>query len=349
VRKDFFATDLAVGPDGLLYVRSGAEYSGPFERLDRNLKPAPFASGSHVLSKYIYSRFGAGFGEKGIGVGRDGKSYVSFMYDWTKYCTAGFGPDGKALKGKHLEGKVGRQGDAKAKDNLSVGYPPELTSAVIGPIPKTNGGVRVDSKGDIYIGVAQVPKGCQPPAMYAKDQGWAAMVGSVVRFGPDGGGWIRTDPKTDTVKEPPGQPPEPGRAIELEAGHFAVGAKQVYTGIAPFSGTYGSGRASIGKAWCDCRSARFDLDRYDRLYLPNCVDNSVSVLDNAGNLVLRFGAYGNYDSAGPGSAVPKPEIPLGWPIGVGVSDAHIYVCDQINRRIVRVDKTCSAEETCEVK
>src|SRR5262249_20108036 len=38
-----------------------------------------------------------------------------------------------------------------------------------------------------------------------------------------------------------------------------------------------------------------------------------------------------------------PVIPLAWPIGVGVSYNHIYVCDQLNRRIVRVDKTWAAE------
>jgi sugar lactone lactonase YvrE len=352
VRKDFRATDLTVGPDGLLYVRSGESYSGPFERLDRNLKPAPFAGGTHVLSPYIYSRFGAGYGEKGIGVGRDGKSYVTFMYDWTKYCTAGFGADGKPLAGNQLKGLVGNRGQ-KPKDPKQV-YPEELTGAVIGPVPKTTGGVRVDSHGDLYIGVAQVPKGCAPPAMYAKDRGWAAMVGSVVRFGPEGGGWIRTDPKTDSVKEPVGAPPEPGKAIEMEVGHFAVGAKQVYTGIAPFSGTYGSGRASIGKAWCDCRSARFDLDRYDRLYLPNCIDNSVSILDNAGNLVHKFGGYANYDSQrvpedAKGPAVPTAYVPLGWPIGTGVSDEHIYVCDQLNRCVVRVDRTWAATETVAVR
>jgi hypothetical protein len=142
----------------------------------------------------------------------------------------------------------------------------------------------------------------------------------------------------------------------MEAGHFAVGAKQVYTGIAPFSGTYGSGRTSIGKAWCDCRSARFDLDLYDRLYLPNCIDNSVSVLDNAGNLALKFGGYANYDSqlVAPEAkdkkpAVPVGYIPLGWPIGAGVSDEHVYVCDQLNRSVVRADKSYAAEEACAVK
>ncbi|KKK92892.1 hypothetical protein LCGC14_2698370, partial [marine sediment metagenome] len=60
--KPFWATDLAVGYDGLLYVRRGyghalgSDYSGPFERYTRDLRPAPYEkTGTHVLSKYIYS------------------------------------------------------------------------------------------------------------------------------------------------------------------------------------------------------------------------------------------------------------------------------------------------------
>jgi DNA-binding beta-propeller fold protein YncE len=340
-------TDLAVGPDGYLYVRSGPRYSGPFERRDRNLKPVPFGgSGSHVLSPYIYSRYGAGYGEKGIGVARDGKCYLSFMYGWTKYCTAGFGPDGKALKGKFLEGKVGKSSKAGS-------YPKELTSAIIGPIPKTNGGVRVDSRGNIYLGVGQLPKGYKRPAMYAKDRAHAAMVGSVIKFGPEGGGWIKTKPKSQAIKEPAGKIPDGVKAVAFEAGHFVVGAKQVFTGIAPYSGTYGTGRASLGKGWCDCRSARFDLDMYDRLYLPNCIDNSVRVYDNAGNIVIEFGGYANFDSqyvpkGKKTPAVVTKHIPLGWPIGTGVSEKHIYVCDQLNRCVVRVDVKHAAEAVCTV-
>jgi len=351
VRKDFRATDLTVGPDGYLYVRSGAEYSGPFERLDRNLKPVPFAgSGSHVLSPYIYSRFGAGYGEKGIGVGRDGKSYLTFMYDWTAYCTSGFGPDGKALGGNYLKGQVGNKGQ-KPKDPKQA-YPEELSSAVVGPVPRTNGGVRVDSKGNIYLGVGQLPAGYKFPEMFAKDKAYQALVGSVIKFGPEGGEWIRTEEKTSALKAPAGKAPD--GALAMEAGHYIVGAKHVYTGIGPFSGTYGTGRPSTGKGWCDCRSARFDLDMYDRLYLPNAVENSVRIYDNAGNVVLDFGGYANYDSqfvpaGAKAPAVPTNYVPLGWPIGTGVSESHVYVCDQLNRCVVRADKTWALDETVGVK
>ncbi|MHC4917701.1 MAG: tetratricopeptide repeat protein, partial [Planctomycetota bacterium] len=343
----FAGTDLDVGPDGYLYVRSGPKYSGPFERWDRDLKPAPFGgSGSHVLSPYIYSRYGAGYGEKGIGVSRDGKCYLTFMYGWTKYCTAGFGPDGKALQGNFLKGMVG--GKSKAGE-----YPKELTSAIIGPVPRTNGGVKVDSHGNIYLGIAQVPADYKFKAMYAEDKSYKAILGSVLKFGPEGGGWIRTNPKANAIKEPVGKVPEGAKGLKMEAGHFVLGARQAYTGIAPFSGTYGTGRSSTGKGWCDCRSARFDIDMYDRLYLPNAAENSVRIYDNAGNVVLDFGGYANFDSqyVAEGKklpAVPTKYVPLGWPIGTGVSEKHIYVSDQLNRCVVRVDVSHATEAVCPV-
>jgi hypothetical protein len=90
------------------------------------------------------------------------------------------------------------------------------------------------------------------------------------------------------------------------------------------------------------------MDLHDRLYIPNTITNRVRVLDSAGNLICEFGAYGNYDSQGPGgkSPVKTPEIPLGWPTGAGASDGHIYVGDMYNRRVVRVDKIWAAEASC---
>jgi hypothetical protein len=349
VAKNFKATDLCVGHDGNLYARTdrGKRYSGPLERLDRNLKPVPFGgSGTHLLSPYIYSRYGAGFGEKGIATSRDGNCFVTFMYGWTKYCTAGFGPDGKALKGNFLEGQVGKSGKAGS-------YPKELTSAILGPVPRTNGGLRIDSKGNIYIGVGQLPKGYKFAARYAKDKGYKALLGSVIKFGPKGGGWIRTNTKTNAIKEPVGTIPEGAKGLAMEAGHFILGAKQAYIGIGPFSGTYGTGRSSTGKRWCDCRSARFDIDMHDRLYLPNAVENLVRIYDNAGNKILDFGGYANYDSQYVPEGAKQPlvktdYIPLGWPIGTGVSDEYIYISDQLNRSVVRVDKSYAATATCTI-
>jgi len=329
--KPFYGTDLAVGGDGLLYVRSGEGFSGPLERYTRELEPAPFPSGSHVLSKYIYARYGIGNCEKGLGVGPDGKVYVAFMYDWVKYCVAGFGPDGLALKGKYLEGLVGRkgsQGDASKKAN---DYPPELTSAVVGPIPQCNGGVRVDMKGNIYVGMIV---GSTPARKgFEKDDGYKHCTGAVVKFGPEGGS-------------------VPGSADQM-LGKTLEGALNVYPGLSPFS------HPSLNTTCCVCRIPRFDIDRYGRLALPNATGNFVLLLDNAGNEILAFGKYGNFDSqyVNPNTkdgkegkvSVAIPEIPLAWPDGAGITDKHIYVLDVYSRRVVRADLTWLAEETCEVK
>src|SRR5262249_17986429 len=69
--KPFHGVDLAVGYDGHLYCRTGTSYAGPLERFDRNLKPVPFTGGSHILTPYVYSRYGVGNCEKGLGVGPD--------------------------------------------------------------------------------------------------------------------------------------------------------------------------------------------------------------------------------------------------------------------------------------
>jgi len=329
--KIFGATDLAFGYDGLIYARTGrgaadgCDYSGPFERLDRDLKPAPFAAGgTHVLSPYIYSRYGIGYAERGIGVGPDGKSYISFMHDWGKYCVAGFGADGKPLKGKYMEGKVGNKGNPK------TGYPAELTSAVIGPVPQGNCGIRVGLNGDIYVGLLYLPKGFTVPKGQDK-MVWSFMVGGVGRFGPDGG----------CVKGDEG----------MMRGDEAEGMLAFYPGLAPFSSA-----GFTSNPCCVCRGPRFDLDRWGRLVMPNGVSNSVRLVDNAGNLIVEFGKYGNFDSQYvPSDAkdakplVATPEIPMAWLTGAGFGPDRLYVLDSYAKRVVRVDLTWKAEAGEEIK
>jgi hypothetical protein len=327
--KLFWATDLAVGYDGLLLVRRGLgrppgqDYSGPFARFTRDLDPAPYpATGTHVLSRYIYSRYGIGYAERGIGVGPDGSAYVSFMYRWVAYAVGGFGPDGRPLKGNYLKGTFPGKGD----------YPEGWDSAIVGPLPQANGGIRVDLAGNLYIGMLTWPKGMPPPHGIAADRAWNDTIGAVVKFDPrKGGGMIGRD---DTQ-----------RADAL------TGALHVYPGLAPFS------RSGLGgNTCCVCRTPRFDLDRYGRLALPNAVTNSVWVYDNAGNLITEIGRYGNFDSQYvPADSqdgkplVPVPAIPLTWPTGAGFGQDRLYVNDTYSRRVVRADLTFAVEATCPVK
>ncbi|HLX61513.1 MAG TPA: hypothetical protein VKX17_09560, partial [Planctomycetota bacterium] len=321
--KTFNATDVAAGRNGLLYFQTGTGFSGPLERYTRELDPAPYPSGTHVLSKYIYGRYGIGNCEKGIGVGPDGKVYSAWMFGgWVKYAVSAWGPDGKPLNGKYSEIDPA---------NTKGGTPPELTQAFIGPIPQCNGGVRVDLKGNIYVGMI-VGKTAVPKA-FERNDAYKHCTGSVVKFGPDGG-------------SVPGKP-------DQMVGNIVEGALNSYSGLAPFS------HPPLATTCCVCRVPRFDVDDFGRLALPNATANLVTILDNSGNEIVSFGKYGNFDSQYINSntkdgkenkpSIATPEIPLGWPNSAGFSEKHVYVMDVYNRRVVRVDKTYALETTIELK
>jgi NHL repeat len=342
--KPFYAPDLTVGYDGLLYVRSGKSFSGPLERLDRDLKPVPFSGiGTHKLY-HIYGRYGIGYCEKGVGVGADGKVYDCWMYDFAKYFVSGWQADGKPLKGKYMAHKL----KTSKPVYLSIKLPPErkITTAIIGPVPADNGGIRVDLEGNIYMGMRLLPKLYVPPAGF-NARFYKGFVGSVVKFRPQGGTVLGV---TDARSEDPAAP-----VLETSKKKNTIeGGLAIYPGVAPFSGRGFGGNTSC----CVCRVARFDLDSYGRLALPNVLKTSVTIVDNAGNVICEFGKYGNFDSqyahpepeadsAGKNQPiVATPKIPMAWPTGAGFTDKAVYVCDTYNRRIVRADKTWKAESTC---
>jgi hypothetical protein len=173
------------------------------------------------------------------------------------------------------------------------------------------------------------------------------MTGSVVKFPPAGGCFWQASNKEAKQAKPEG----PGIKL-VEAGWhatsevFASGALLAFPGTAPTS-VYGS---------CACRTPRFDLDDYGRLYLPDAVTFRVRVYDAAGNVIRTIGSYGNFDSqyVPPDSKDKKPlvavpEIPFGCPLSVGCAERNMYVSDMTNHRVVCVDLSCAAEETVEIK
>jgi DNA-binding beta-propeller fold protein YncE len=337
--KVFYAEDLTVGYDGLLYVKSGPRMSGPFERLTRDLAEVPFPGIASNNLTHTYVRCG----EKGVGVAPDGKVYTCMMYDEGKFFVTGWGPDGLPLEGKYLRGKIEKSFHVlpfqkKLPENR------KLRSALIGPLVNNNvAGMRVDLKGNIYLGMCLLPKGYTEPAGLEKVPNYRRCTGSVVKFRPQGG----------AVLGLPGSESQDADAPKLETSDSRLtieGGLAMYPGLAPLSGR---GTHSNG---CWCRGPRFDLDRYGRLALPNAFTTSVTVMDNAGNVICEFGKYGNFDSQYvPPDArdskplIATPEIPLCWPVGAGFTDKAIYVTDNYNRRVVRADMTWQAEEICAIK
>jgi hypothetical protein len=170
------------------------------------------------------------------------------------------------------------------------------------------------------------------------------MYGSVVKFKPGGGQFIY--PPADPKKADPANPYPPADADKLlklstpaKADVYVRGALWAAPGFAVVP----------NGPFCHCYTSRFAVDGYGRVFMPDAGLCAVRAVDAAGNPLLTFGEYGNADSAGEGSALPVPKIPLAWPYAVSVGKSGVYVSDFVNRRALRVDLVHAIEETCKVE
>lgn len=195
----------------------------------------------------------------------------------------------------------------------SRGGAQEVPVAIAG-VTGYGGSIRVDNQGNIYLLQHGLPEDHEVPKGFEKDEAYRHAVGTIYKFSSRGGELKQAG---SSVKE-------------------VIGAIGRYPGCGPISRWRCAGA-------CACTKPRFDVDDFGRLYIPNGITFSVSIRDNADNEIVQFGNYGNFDCQGPGSAEPKPEIPLGWPVTAGATDRHVYVGDVLNHRVVRVDKVFAAE------
>jgi len=176
-------------------------------------------------------------------------------------------------------------------------------------------GVRFDRRGNLYAGKFDGgPK--HPPKGFEKDRNFLQSTGRIYKFAPTGaptGGRLF--------------PTAPAKAAKVYDIHYGV----------------------IGPHFS--RTARFGIDGWGRIYYPTSLLPRVSVIDNEGNAILRFGTYGNRDSAGglDGDLVPTRGVPLAWPNSVDATDEYVYVSDIVNIRLLRLAKTFRAEASAKIR
>jgi hypothetical protein len=158
--------------------------------------------------------------------------------------------------------------------------------------------------------------------------------------------------------------PKPAKVTHVYSRNGKVGFENMawdYPGISPQP-------LGGGKAGCTCWRSVFDLDKFDRSFVPSSQTCTVTVLDSNGNIILRIGGYGNADSRGKDSPIidpesgefrprresdpkdllsplAKPEIAFLEPSMTAVTDEVLYVIDRGNERIVRITLGQHAEET----
>jgi hypothetical protein len=227
--------------------------------------------------------------------------------------------------------------------------------------------VRFDPQGNIYVAEQVKPLGQPYPPEFKKIVGPVApgkkydkffgnekgaamsMYGSIVKFSPKGG----------TIDYPVGKrarSPYQGQArldpsLKTVDAAYYVGEKSQRLNPVKVTGAewIRMGISHVCLHYCNCEATRFDVDEFGRVWYPDLGRFRVTVLDTGGNEMFHFGGYGNTESAGPGSAISKPEIAFAWLVGVGVTDRYVYTADSMNRRLVRSKVTYAAEQTCAVK
>ena len=153
------ATDIAVSPDGFLYVHENL-YDGPVKRYTQAHLHAPAnfgARGTNVAVTTTHLGYGAGTQDRGIAVTRDGKIYT--------------------LNGSYLSAAL-QQYDTSAvlvKDN------------VVG-LGLVAGGIRTDLSGKLYISAAFRPPEQIIPSIFTGYWPVTYSTGAIVKFDPDSNG-----------------------------------------------------------------------------------------------------------------------------------------------------------------
>jgi hypothetical protein len=298
--------DTVSGPDGHLY----SHVMGKLWRHDAAGKPVPFAAAkSHTIGGMEYGHRTHG----GIFVSRSGDVYL---------CVA---PGNRKIEDLAVK-VVGRDGTIKDPGAVRIQG------------AKT-GGIAVDSRGNIYMGVKVAPKEERIPGFFAgklpadskhHHPSYAyKQYGSILKFPPTGGGVLKDSAGKYTA--------------DCYLHHSVKLENVVWMRRGGYLPNHGH---EVG---CLCESTRFDIDAHDRLFVPDPFRFSVAVLDSAGNELTRFGAYGNMDSRGPGSPVPGPAIAFGWPITAVEHRGHVFVADLVNRRVVAVRLEHAAESSARIE
>lgn len=172
-------------------------------------------------------------------------------------------------------------------------------------------GVRFDLRGNLYAGkIDGKPK--NPPKGFEEDGNFLGSTGRIYKYAPTG--------SFESGDLFPREPSAPSKIYDINYG-------------------------AIGPQFC--RTPSFGVDGYGRVYYPTSLLPQVSVIDNEGNIVLKFGTYGNRDSMGglPGDLVPTSDIPLAYPNSVDVTDRFIYVSDVVNIRVLQIEKIFELSKT----
>lgn len=369
-------SDFAVAPDGSIY-GTGKFNSNELLHFGPDGKPAPFAgAATHVVKTGPLWVGGVNLGARGMAVSPAGDIYVMRAANERAVQSRVdvYGPDGKLKKAAIVDGLgIGDCGiGVDAANNIYLGvnvkpkdrlYPDEFK----GKIPESN-----------WLCWAQWNWHYRPPPWYYSMRNeYLYHWGAVAKFGPAGGAFYgRGNTEYESAQNAADAARvenAPAGAAEYMSGYLynrvkATGLQWRYPGM----GIVPSSERQWGDPACVCMGSRLSVDRYGRVFMPNCFRFCVEVLDSAGNRLLRVGRYGNADdgrqsriadlglrnaatAAQHRSAVqedpqseirnPQSEMYFAWPAFVSAAGDRLFVSDSVNRRVsvIAFDYAAAAE------
>ncbi len=352
------ATEIHVGPDGLLYLRvGGANYGQWVIRMDHDGKVVPFTGNGAApmlrekwdfSGKSMYCGDGWSKALKGQNVIALWNGMISTSNVHTRglyvsplgfiLCTVNSMDRAWGIKHGVPEEWPAAPSYAGAdwpvfRQTLVVVFDKDgnvLTANAVGDV--CNGhGVAMDRDGNIYAAVGgRWPDG---QTFYdgivgerASQSIWGSY-GSLLKF--QGG-------------------------VPFPRGEASYG-KEIPPGFAKLTG-YRSGPTAIkGALWmwgglvcqtpdiCTCHNVRYDMDYFARHWIPANQLYSVVVLDANGNRIARLGRYGNVDDTDADIKAGKDGLRFAWVRALGVSDTALYAADTGNRRILKAALKYAAE------
>ncbi|HOX07605.1 MAG TPA: hypothetical protein PK280_14490 [Planctomycetota bacterium] len=341
--------ETAVGPDGNIYVLGFRQYQyadNYILRFDPDGRELPLPAGD-VRADHVMK--GPPGSPRGFSVGPDGSMYVLY-YDVKR-------PKELLPEEPWDRGFLMTQAVAKYDRDGRLVNP-----RLVAHFRSGGQGVRADRAGNVYVADNLMPLGFAYPRDFdgrlsdplrrpyparLPDGGYDPLLrqmGSVFKFGPAGGRIAGLpEAELERVHSRPRRESDtwtPAPEVQwLAFGGQRVrvtGALWQHHGISAIPGQY-QGVTHVER--CVCRGARFDLDQFDRIYVPDVLRRRVTVLDSAGNVLCRLGSRGNLDTAPEKLGFIEP----GW---VAAASDRLYVADGSGCRIVRVKLGYAAEASC---
>jgi hypothetical protein len=268
-------------------------------RLDHSLRPWPFSATNTYIVKTPHEDCLRSYYGKDVTIAPNGDIY------WI-HERGGYGQPMRC-SAMHVDGTLKR-------DSLIVFE------------EKSAAGIRVARDGSVYVVTHLKPVDRPVPAAFegkvpVRPRTTQVLhYGSLLKFRP-GGGRVRAHGKENWRL--PLQPGEVRMMAGTGSHRFVVeGSLWSYYGV-----------SMIHSQWeahgCKCWNVRFDLDDYERIFVPDQLRNRVLVLDANGNEITAFGRYGNVDEAQAGA------LALGNPRCVVVGRGVAYIGDVTNHCVVR--------------